>query len=135
MLWVSVEIDTASYVRLVYSTPDGGSGEVVRQDAADLTREALFRAPRGLLSSAPGEVQLVVVASRAPLEESDPALGAMLDVIRETGTLVDRDGSLRPPDEPSGSEPWRLDFGPQALHADFDERGVALLTVSLHAAP
>jgi hypothetical protein len=135
-LWVNVELDTASQVRLVYLSPDGEAGELLRQDEADLTRSALFRAPEGLLVRTPGEAQLVIVASRAPLDESDPVMGTMLDVIRDTGTLVQRDGSLRPP--PPGQEPAsgvQLDSDMRGLHADFDERGVAMLTIPLRSGP
>jgi hypothetical protein len=135
-LWVTVELDVASYVRMVFVAPDGETGELLRQDEADLTRSALFRAPEGLLSRVSGEAQLVVVASRQSLAESDPVMHATLDIIRDTGTLVQRDGSLRPP--PPGSEPAgavRLDLGQLGLHADFDERGVAMLTIPLRTMP
>jgi hypothetical protein len=133
-LWVTVELDTASHVRMVYVAPDGEAGELLRQDEADLTRSAMFRAPDGLLVRASGEAQLVIVASRAPLGESDPVMGSMFDVIRETGTLVERDGSLRPP--PPGQEPAsavQLDATTTAMHADFDEHGVAMLTIPLRS--
>jgi hypothetical protein len=135
-LWVTVELDTASHVRMVYVSPEGEAGELLRQDEADLTRSAMFRAPDGLLVRTPGEAQLVIVASRAPLGESDPVMGTMFDVIRDTGTLVQRDGSLRPP--PPGQEPagaMRLDVGTTGLHADFDENGVAMLMIPLRSAP
>jgi hypothetical protein len=135
-LWVTVELDVASHVRMVYVSPDGEAGELLRQDEAYLTRSAMFRAPDGLLVRTPGEAQLVIVASRQPLEESDPVIGSMLDVIRDTGTLVERDGSLRPP--PPGTEPASgvsLDVGGKGLHADFDENGVAMLMIPLRSAP
>lgn len=131
-LWISVELDTASYVRMVFIAPDGQAGELQRQDEADLTRMAIFRAPEGLLAHAPGEAQLVLVASRDPLETADSSMQLMLDVIRDTGTLVDRDGSLHPP--PPGTEPppdlMHLDAS-KNLFADFDDKGVAMLTISL----
>lgn len=133
-LWVTVELDTASQVRMVYSAADGESGELLRQDEADLTRRAVFRAPQGLLVRSAGQAELLIVASREPLAEADPEMGGMLDVIRDTGTLVDRDGSLRPP--PPGVETASaggLDLGAQGLHADFDENGVAILSLTLTA--
>jgi hypothetical protein len=136
-LWVDVELDTASYVRLVYVSPDGEAGELLRQDHADQTRVALFRAPDGLLVRSAGEAQLVIVASREPLSASDPMMDSMLDVIRETGTLVERDGSVRPP--PPGAPPplegVQLDLGADGLHTDFDERGVAMLMIPLRTGP
>ena len=136
-LWVDVELDTASHVRLVFVSPDGEAGELLRQDQADLTRVAMFRAPEGLLSRAAGEAQLVIVASREPLSTTDPMMDSIFDLIRDQGTLVERDGSVRPP--PPGSAPplegVRLDLSAGGLHADFDERGMAMLTIPLRAAP
>jgi hypothetical protein len=136
-LWVTVDLDTASYVRMVFVTPLGETGEVMRQDAADLTREALFRAPRGLMAHAQGDVQLVIVASRDPLTEVDPMLSSMLDVIRDTGVIVDRDGSLKAVGSGQGMKPEEqlFNIGSGALTADFDGNGVAVLTLSLHTAP
>lgn len=136
-LWVDVELDTASHVRLVFVAPDGEAGELLRQDEADLTRVALFRAPEGLLAHAAGEAQLVIVASREPLSSSDPMMGSIFDLIREQGTLVERDGSVRPPPPGAGPslEGVSLDLGPEGLHADFDARGLAMLTIPLRAAP
>lgn len=135
-LWVTVELDTASFIRMVFVTPDGETGEVVRQDAADLTREAMFRAPRGLMTAASGEAQLVIVASRDALDEADPLLAAMLDAIHETGVLVDRDGSLKRPETgPSQAQAplFNVD-NEEALAADFDHHGVAVLPISLQTA-
>ncbi len=132
VLWINVDLDLASHVRMVFIAPDGQAGELVRQDEADQTRQATFRAPEGLLAHAPGEAQLFVVASQTPLEESDPTMQMMLDVIRDTGTLVDRDGSLRPP--PPGTAPppdmLKLDTS-ENLFANFDEHGVVMLAISL----
>ena len=136
-LWVDVELDTASHVRLVFVAADGEAGELLRQDQADLTRVAMFRAPEGLLSRAAGEAQLVIVASREPLSSSDPMMGSIFDLSRDQGTLVERDGSVRPP--PPGSGPSldgvSLDLGAEGLHADFDARGLAMLTIPVRAAP
>jgi hypothetical protein len=136
-LWVSVELETASYVRMVFVTPDGETGELLRQDIADLTREALFRAPKDLVSRALGEAELFIVATHVPLEQADPGIAAMFDVIRETGVIVDRDGSIRPPrqDPPQPSEGLRLDVQTHTLYADFDDKGVALLSLPLRAKP
>jgi hypothetical protein len=136
-LWVSVELDTASYVRMVFVTPDGETGELMRQDDAELTRQAVFRAPQELIHHAFGEAQLFIAASRIPLHEADPTIGSLFDLIHDTGILVERDGTLRPP--PTNSRPavqqLHLAADTQTLHADFDERGVAMLTVSLRADP
>ncbi len=135
-LWLSVELEFASHVRVVYIAADGQAGEVLRQDEADLTRSAIFRAPEGLLAHADGEVQLFVVASREPLAESDPIIHAMLNVIRDTGTLVEPDGSLRAP--PPGTAPPSdiLKFeASENLFANFDELGVAMLAIALRARP
>jgi hypothetical protein len=136
-LWVRVELDTVSYVRMVFVTPDGETGELLRQDLADLTREALFRVPRELISRALGEAELFIVASRAPLEQADPGIAAMFNVIRETGVLVDRDGTLSPPresTEPPG-QGLQLDVATRTFYADFDDKGVALLSLPLRADP
>ncbi len=134
-LWVTAELDTASFIRMVFVTPDGEAGEVIRQDAANLTREAMFRAPRGLMSHGSGEAQLVLVASRDDLNEIDPMLSAMLDVIRDTGILVDRDGSLQRPEGGTAqtSEPLFAVDSTDVLSADFDPHGVAVLPISLQS--
>lgn len=131
-LWISVDLDIASYVRMVFIAPDGQAGELARQDEADQTRQATFRAPKGLLAHAPGEAQLFVVASQTPLEESDATMQMMLDVIRDTGTLVDRDGALHPPPAGSAAPPEMLKLETSKnLFADFDDHGVAMLAISL----
>lgn len=135
-LWVTVELDTASFIRMVFVTPDGQTGEVIRQDAADMTREAMFRSPRGLMTGGTGEGQLVIVASRDLLDEVDPLLAAMLDAIRETGLLVDRDGSLNRKSH-AAAQPEVPMFNvdsEETLHADFDAQGVAVLPLSLQSA-
>ena len=79
-----------------------------------------------------GEAQLFLVASQAPLEESDATMQMMLDVLRDTGTLVDRDGSLRPPPPGTAPPPDMLKLETSKnLFADFDDHGVAMLAISL----
>jgi hypothetical protein len=136
-LFVNVDLDRASHVRMVFVSPDGESGEVMRQELAEIDAHAVFRAPRGLFTHERGEAQLVIVASHRPLAESDPLLASMLDAIRDTGVLVDREGHLRRGAHATGEHAQELpvDVRSQQLHADFDERGVALLTVALHTAP
>ncbi|MFT3921635.1 MAG: hypothetical protein QM778_03785 [Myxococcales bacterium] len=136
-LWASVEVSVDCYVRMIFVTPDGQTGEVLRTDSGRPVRQAIFQAPRGLLTRASGEAQLVVVASRKSLSASDPAMASMLEVIRETGVLVDEHGRLTPPlraDEGT-PEDQLLNLGTRALYADFDEHGVAVLTLSLHTSP
>jgi hypothetical protein len=136
-LWVSVELASASFVRMVYVAPSGETGELMRQDAADFAREAHFRAPEGLMTAAFGDAQLVIVASRAPLREADPMLASMLDVIHETGVVVERDGTLTPPSRRAapGPEAQLFNLGNEALFADFDAHGVAVLTLNLRTSP
>lgn len=133
-LWVTVEIDAPSYVRMIFTNADGEAGVVQRLDATGMTREANFRAPPGVLGTGDGDAQLMVVASLSPLVEADPMVHALLEAIRETGNVVDADGHLRPP--PPGAEPAAIPMelgGPtRGLFADFDERGVAMLPVLLH---
>jgi hypothetical protein len=135
-LWITVELELLAHVRMIYVAPDGQTGELVRQDQADMTRVAIFRAPEGLLAETRGEAQLFVVASREPLDTVDPTLATMLDLIRETGTLVDREGNLHPPTAEASAplEILRLDATGD-LHSDFDEHGVAMLGVALRARP
>lgn len=131
-LLIGVDLDIASHVRMVFIAPDGQAGELLRQDEADLTRAANFRAPEGLLAYAAGEAQLFIVASQEPLEQSDATMQMMLDVIRDTGTLVDRDGSLRPPPPGSAAPPDMLKLETsEDLFADFDDKGMAMLAISL----
>lgn len=137
VLWVTVEIATDAYVRTVFVTPDGQTGELLRQDTETRTRRARFQAPRGLMTRAPGEAEFVVVASRDPLHDADPTMASMLRVIRETGVLVDHEGNLTPPlREPGDDTPEQLlNLGSDSLYADFDEHGVAVLTLTLQASP
>jgi hypothetical protein len=135
-LWVSVDLDSASHVRMVFVSPNGESGEVLMQDDVDVTRAAVFRAPSDLFARARGEAQLVIVASRGILGDADPPLAAMLDAIRDTGVVVERDGSIyRNANGASGLQELPVDLSSQALHAEFDARGVALVTLSLRTAP
>ncbi len=133
-VFIHVELESEAHVRLVYIAPDGHAGELMHQEEAELTRSALFRAPRGLLSHAQGEAQLFVVASKRALADSDAALQLMLDTIRETGTLVDRDGSLHPPAAINAppAEIMQLELSDD-LFADFDDNGMAMLAFSLRA--
>lgn len=133
-LWVGVDLDLASHVRMVFVSPAGESGEVLRQELGN-GEEAVFRAPRGLFTRERGDAQLVIVASRSALGEADPLLSSMLDTIRETGVLVDSDGQIVQKGQSAGPPALPMDLRSQALHADFDERGVALLTLTLHTAP
>lgn len=136
-LWVTVEIATDAYVRTVFVTPDGQTGELLRQHADDRTRSARFQAPRGLMTRSPGEAEFVVVASRDPLHDADPTMASMLNVIRETGVLVDHEGNLTPPmrEADDHTEDQLLNLGSDSLYADFDEHGVAVLTLTLQASP
>jgi hypothetical protein len=134
-LWVGVDLDLASHVRMVFVSPAGESGEVLRQELGGSGEEAVFRAPRGLFTRERGDAQLVIVASRSALAEADPLLASMLDTIRETGVLVDRDGQIVHTAQAAGPPALPMDLRSQALHADFDERGVALLTLTLHTSP
>jgi hypothetical protein len=88
------------------------------------------------VSAASGDVQLVVVASLVPLEEADPTLAAMLDVIHDTGARSS-DGVPVPAVATSGPQPEAklLSLGAGDLAADFDAHGVAVLTVTLETAP
>ena len=136
-LWVIVEIATDAYVRAIFITPDGQTGELLRDNASALTRMARFQAPRGLMTRAAGEAQFVVVASRTPLERADPAMASMLQVIHETGVLVDHQGRLTPPMHEAHANPEEalLNLASDSLYADFDAHGVAVLTLTLHATP
>ena len=133
-LWISVELATEAHVRLVFIAPDGQAGELLHQEEQELTRSAEFRAPQGLLSHADGEAQLFLVASQQPLAESDATMALMLDLIRDTGTLVDRDGALHPPAQSSAPPPelMKLDIS-ENLFADYDDQGMAMLAISLRA--
>ncbi len=137
VLWVTVEVGTEAYIRTVFVTPDGQTGELIRQNSEQRTRRARFLAPRGLMTRAPGEAEFVVVASQSPLREADPTLSAMLNVIRETGVPVDDEGNVTPPMRAAddATEDQLLNLGSDSLYADFDEHGVAVLTLSLHASP
>lgn len=136
-LWVTVEVGTDAYIRTVFVTPDGQTGELIRQDSEDRTKRARFQAPRGLMTRSPGEAEFVVVASQLPLHEADPTMSAMLRVIRETGVLVDHQGNVTPPMRAADdtTEDQLLNLGSDSLYADFDEHGVAVLTLTLHASP
>lgn len=133
-LWISVELETDAYVRMVFIAPDGQAGELMHQGEADLSRTAEFRAPQGLLAHAPGEAQLFLVASKAPLAQSDETMQLMLDLIRETGTFVDRDGTLHPPENAAPPPEMMQLEASDNLFADFDEKGMAMLAISLQAA-
>lgn len=136
-LWISVEVATDAYVRTIFVTPDGETGELLREDANGLTRVARFQAPRGLMTRSTGDAQFVVVVARNRLHESDPTMAAMLDVIRETGVLVDHEGRLTPPMRAVEGNPEEilLNLGTDSLYADFDDNGVAVLTLTLHSTP
>ncbi len=136
-LWVLVEVASDAYVRAIFITPDGQTGELLRENTDDLTRLARFHAPRGLMTRAAGEAQFVVVASRTPLKRADPAMASMLQVIHETGVLVDHQGRLTPPLHEADTNPEEalLNLASDALYADFDAHGVAVLTLTLQATP
>jgi hypothetical protein len=136
-LWLVVEVVSDVYVRTIFVTPDGQTGELLREDMETLTRTARFHAPRGLMTRSPGEAQFVVVASRQPLQQADPTMASMLQVIRETGVLVDPEGRLTPPLHETDANPEEqlLNLGSDSLYADFDAHGVAVLTLTLQATP
>jgi hypothetical protein len=130
-LRIEVELDRAAYVDLIFVDPAGHAGALERQDTADLTRVAEFRAPSGLLTHHPGVAELFVVASEEPLEELDPTLHALLKVIHETGISVDRHGSIHP-GQIREDEGRPLHFDTQAeMFTDFDDNGLAMLALSL----
>jgi hypothetical protein len=133
-LWISVELEAEAHVRLIYIAPDGQAGELLHQEDRDLIDHAVFRAPKGLLSRADGEAQLFLIASKQPLTESDATMALLLDLIRDTGTLVARDGSLQPAAQGSVAPPdlMKLDIS-ENLFADFDDKGMAMLAISLRA--
>jgi hypothetical protein len=135
-LWLVVEVVSDVYVRTIFVTPDGQTGELLREDAEGLTREARFHAPRGLMTRSSGEAQFVVVASQKPLHHADPTMASM-QVIRETGVLVDHEGRLTPPMHETDANPEEqlLNLGSDSLYADFDAHGVAVLTLTLQATP
>ncbi|MGC4070123.1 MAG: hypothetical protein QM784_36790 [Polyangiaceae bacterium] len=112
-------------MRLVFVSADGQVSEWLPQQTDDMTRKASFRSPEGSLGRI-AEAQLFLVASLAPLAESDPIMHDMLAVIRETEAQVQA---------PAAQQTPVLNVESSAgLAADFDENGVAMLAIDLHAA-
>ena len=129
------ELDRDGHVDLIYVDPEGHAGYLDQRGTSELTRRAVFQAPAGLLTHKVGEAQLFIVASEKPLVEADPTMYALLQAIHETGTHVDRQGGIHPARDPDPTAE-ALHFDTQAeMHADFNEWGVAMLGLSLRAAP
>lgn len=124
-LVVAVESATDAYMRLVFVSADGRVSEWLPQQAEDMTRRASFRSPAGSLGQA-SDAQLFLVASLAPLSETDPVMHDMLAVIREAG-----EQAADAPPQPTAE----LHVESSAdLAADFDEHGLVMLAIDLHAA-
>lgn len=129
-LFIAVESAADAYVRLIFVSADGHASEWPPQEHEDVTRKAFFRAPAGVLAKAAGEAQLFLVASLQPLSETDPVMQGMLDVIRDTAPLA----SQADVPAPGSAEVLHVESH-GGLEADFDENGLAMLAIGLHAAP
>jgi hypothetical protein len=126
-LVVAVESASEAYLRLVFVSADGQVSEWLSSPPQDITRKASFRSPEGALSNIAGEGQLFLVASLQPLAETDPIMQGMLDVIRETAAPPSERGFTR------SAEVLQIETL-AGLEADFDENGVVMLAIDLHAA-
>ena len=130
-LEIEIELDRPCYVDLIFVDPEGHAGSLERQGTAELTQHAIFRAPSGLLTHHPGTAEMFVVASEDPLEEVDPTMHALLQVIHENGITVDRHGGVHP-GQVRESEGEPLHFDTQAeMFANFDDNGLAMLALAL----
>jgi len=126
-----VEIDRPAFVRLMFVDPAGAAGALEPQGDDGRGRRAEFRVPSGLLTGRAGQAQLLLIASEQPLEDADPAMDTLYQVVRETGTWVDAAGRLHPPErQPPSGEALHFDTTVD-MHADFDPNHVAMVGLSL----
>jgi hypothetical protein len=118
-------------VRLVFIAANGHASELLPQENDQARHSASFRSPAGMLANASGEAQLFLVASLHPLSRTDPVMQDLLDAIRDT-TEVSPAAATSTAAETRAT----LHLESQAdLEADFDENGLVMMAIALHASP